>query len=370
VAVRLAAAQAGLGHQVELVAYSEQADFQRVERQMAGVPHRSEVAVHTVPDPDRVERLLARRAGRLLGARCRGADFVHLHGVWDPILKRAATVARRTDVPYCFRPAGMLDPWSLSQKRWKKRLALALGYRAALQGAAFIHTLNDDERRLIQPLALGVRLVVLPNGVFLEEIQPPPVAGTFRAAHPELGPDPYVLFLSRLHYKKGLDLLAQAFALLVRDVPRARLVVAGPPDGAEQDFQARIAAAGLTGRVHLVGPLYGPDKLAAMVDAACFCLPSRQEGFSVAITEALACGLPVVVSEACHFPEVAEAGAGAVVPLEPPAIAAALCSVLTDARRARAQGQAGAALVRSRYTWPGIAEATVAAYEEARAARG
>jgi glycosyltransferase involved in cell wall biosynthesis len=370
VAVRLAAAQAGLGHQVELVAYSERADVQRVEQQMARVPHRSDVAVYTVPDADRFERALAVRAGRLLRARCRGADFVHLHGVWDPILKRAATIARRTAVPYCFRPAGMLDPWSLSQKRWKKRLALALGYRAALRGAAFIHALNDDEKRLIQPLALGVRLVVLPNGVFLEEVQPLPAPGTFRAAHPELGNDPYVLFLSRLHYKKGLDLLAQAFALLVREVPRGRLVVAGPPDGAEQDFQARIAAAGLSGRVHLVGPLYGSEKLAAMVDAACFCLPSRQEGFSVAITEALACGLPVVISEACHFPEVAQAGAGAVVPLDPSAFAAALRLVLTDAARARAQGQAAAALVRSRYTWPRIASATLAAYEEFRAARG
>jgi glycosyltransferase involved in cell wall biosynthesis len=260
----------------------------------------------------------------------------------------------------------MLDPWSLSQKRWKKQTALVLGYRTLLRRAAFLHVLNRDEEKLLRPLRLGVPTAILPNGVFLDELEPLPSRGTFRARHPELGSAPYVLFLSRMHYKKGLDVLAHAFERLAAVNADVRLVVAGPDQGAGPAFVQAIARAGLQHRVHLIGPLYGEAKLAAFVDAACFCLPSRQEGFSVAITEALACGVPVVITQACHFPEVAEVGAGSIVELDPAAIADALSLILQVPARAAAMGAAGAALVRERYTWPRIAEATLLAYQSVR----
>jgi glycosyltransferase involved in cell wall biosynthesis len=214
-------------------------------------------------------------------------------------------------------------------------------------------------------LRLTVPTVVLPNGVFLEELAPLPAPGTFRATHPELGAAPFVLFLARLHSKKGLDVLADAFVELGRWRADVRLVVAGPDDGAQVGFLRQVKGAGIAPRVHVVGPLYGRDKLSALVDAACFCLPSRQEGFSVAITEALACGIPVVISEACHFPEVADAQAGIVVPLEPATIARALETILADPALGGRMGQAGAALVRSRYTWDAIAAACLKAYQPA-----
>src|SRR5690606_27821051 len=112
------------------------------------------------------------------------------------------------------------------------------------------------------------------------------------------------------------------------------------------DFRRRVAAAGLSDRVHPVGPIYGAAKYEALVDAACFCLPSRQEGFSIAILEALASRLPVIISDQCHFPEVAESGAGVVCPLEATAVANALLRVLrlTPEER-RAMGDAGRRLV-------------------------
>ena len=175
-----------------------------------------------------------------------------------------------------------------------------------------------------------------------------------------------MLFLSRLHSKKGLDVLADAFTELSRRRMDVHLVVAGPDEGAEGDFVRRVTAAGVAPRVHVVGPLYGRDKLAALVDATCFCLPSRQEGFSVAITEALACGIPVVISESCHFPEVAAAQAGSVVPLEPTAVAGALEAILGEPELRTRMGQAGASLVRAHYTWDAIAAASLRAYQPAR----
>lgn len=365
VAVRLSAAQAALGHDVHLVYQSVSTDKERVERQLERVPHRGLVHFHPLVQRTRFERLFPRPARRLLQALAQDAQFVHIHGVWGSLLRLAADVARRGGIPYCFRPAGMLDPWSLAQKRFKKRLALALGYRTALDGAAFIHTLNADEERLIGPLHLDAPCVVLPNGVFIEEIVPLPAPGTFRAAYPALGQNPYVLFLSRLHHKKGLDLLAQAFVLLAQERKDVDLVVAGPEEGAGPDFEARLTRAGLRARVHIVGPLYGRDKLAALVDAACFCLPSRQEGFSVAITEAMACSVPVVISEACHFPEVSRVGAGIVVPLEAAALAAALQSFVNDPVAAARAGALGAALVREHFTWGEIAKRTISCYRSA-----
>ncbi|MCA9300139.1 MAG: glycosyltransferase, partial [Phycisphaerales bacterium] len=257
--------------------------------------------------------------------------------------------ARGAGVPYVIRPAGMLDPWCLAQKAWKKRLALALGYRSMLDHASFIHALNEDEKRLIEPLGFRCPVRVISNGIFASEVADLPMAGTFRAAH-DLGP--FVLFLSRLHFKKGLDLLAEAWAQVETDHV---LVVAGPDEGAQADFEARVDRLGIRDRVRMVGPLYGRDKFAALVDATCFCLPSRQEGFSLAITEALATGTPCVITEGCHFPEVQEAGAGVVCPLDAGAVGAALSEVLADATWRASMGEAARDLVLSRYTWPTIA---------------
>lgn len=271
-------------------------------------------------------------------------------------------------VPYVVVPHGMLDPWSLRQKALKKRVALATYMRGVLDRAAFLHALNAEERDLMRPLGLKVPVEVIPNGVFLEEFERMPAAGAFRAAHRGLGQDPYILFLSRLHFKKGLDYLADAFAILAKQRADVRLVVAGSDDGFKGEFERMIAAHGLSGRTHLVGPLYGEEKLAAFNDAACFCLPSRQEGFSIAITESLACGTPAVVSEDCHYPEVGEVGAGTVTALEAGAVAAGLVRVLAGDRGA--MGEAGRRLVRERFNWPAVARTTLGAYGRAFARIG
>lgn len=366
---RLAAAQAALGQQVTILSYDAPLAQERIQQAYSSVPQFQQVCQHVLPAPSRLERIVASGARREIGRLTAGYDLMHLHGVWDPILKAAAAAARRAGVAYVIAPHGMLDPWSMQQRRLKKRIALALGYRRMLEGAAFLHVLNADERRLVEQMCLPCPLEVIPNGIFLEEIEPLPPSGSFYVSHPELNGKPYVLFLSRLHHKKGLDYLADAFAMVAEDWPEIHLVVAGPDGGAVHDFQQRIERSGIARRVHLTGAIYGAAKLAALVDASCFCLPSRQEGFSVAITEALGCGVPVVISEACHFPEVAEVGAGAVVALEAGRIAQAITEILSDPEKRRRMGQAGRNLVRSRFTWPGIAAQSLEAYKKALAKR-
>ena len=363
VATRLAAAQAGLGHDVALIAYEPSPAVRaNIRRAMTGLPHADKLAIEYLPPPRGLSRVTASNARAALRRRAR-ADFFHLHGVWNPIIRAAAGAAIDTKTPFAIAPHGTLDPWSLKQRPLKKRLALTLGYRAMLNCATFIHTLNEDEKRLLDPLKLTAPREVIPNGIFLEELAILPAPGSFRATHPEIGNELFVLFLSRLHYKKGLDYLAEAFARVTKACPGSQLVVAGPDEGARADFERQISSLGTADRVHLVGPVYGHEKLAALVDAAVFCLPSRQEGFSIAITEAMACGLPVVISDQCHFPEVEQAGAGFITPLEPDAIAAALAKLFADESLRSRMGAAGAALVRSRFTWPKVAERTIDLYQ-------
>ncbi len=363
---RLAAAQrAILGGDGRVLVVSHDCLPQR-EKEMAaslnGVPGIGAVGFVTVPRLGPVALGARSRLREVFREVSRGSTAVHLHGVWDQLLLMAAKEARRASVPYFITPHGMLDPWALNQGRWKKKLALAVAFRRLLNNAACLHLLNRDEADLMRPLRLAASTHVIPNGVFLDEIEPLPVRGTFSSAHPELVGKPYILFLSRLHFKKGLDFLATAFAQVASRHERVQLVVAGPNGGARIPFEKQVRDLGVSQRVHLMGPVYGRDKYAALVDAACFCLPSRQEGFSIAILEAIACGTPVVISENCHFPEIAEVGAGEVVPLTSDKIAAALERVIANTERREQMGRAGRELVRSRYTWPVIAKQTLEMY--------
>ncbi len=365
VAARLAAAQAAMGCDVTIFSYRSQEGGARADALMAETPHGELVRQKSISDPGRLERVTGRAAARAFEAIVsQGVDVLHTHGMWEPMMPAMAAVARRRRVAYVVTPHGMLDPYTLSVKPTKKRIALATTHKKFLERASFVHMLNADEASLAAPVLRGAPTRVIPNGIFLEEIEHLPPAGAFRSRHPEIGDRPYVLFLSRLAHKKGLDYLADAFALLHERMPSVELVVAGPDDGQRADFEARIAAHGVGIRVHLVGPQYGADKLAVLRDAAVFCLPSRQEGFSIAITEALAIGLPVVISRACHFPEVSEVNAGIETDLDPREVADALEHVLSDTARARSMGQAGATLVRERFTWPKVAALTIECYEQ------
>jgi len=365
VAARLGAAQAAMGHDVWIVTYERHEAKERIAKAFGAVPGFDRVRVVGLHAHGLGERVLATEAHADLRKVGADAGVFHLHGVWDSILRAAASAGRGLRVPYVVTPHGMLDPWSLGQtplKRLKKQVALALAYRRMLDGAAFIHALNADEARLLDPLRLRAPREVFPNGIFIEEFANLPASGSFRGTHPEVGDDPFVLFLSRIHFKKGLDYLVDAFAQVRAKHPSLRLVVAGPDDGYRATLEQRIAETKTGDRVHLVGPLYGDDKLAALVDAAMFCLPSRQEGFSMAITEAMACRLPVVVSDQCHFPEVAEVNAGIVVPCDAARTAEAIDRVMSDVSTRRAMGEAGRALVEQRFTWRRIAEGMVDAY--------
>jgi glycosyltransferase involved in cell wall biosynthesis len=291
------------------------------------------------------------------------ADVVHIHALWESIQHVGPVTARRRVKPYIFRPCGMLDPWSLAQRRLKKNLYLALRGRRDLDEAAALHFTSDLERDFTSPLKLKPRAIVEPNGVPVEEFEHLPQRGMFRQKYPELADKPLLIFLSRIHHKKGLDLLVPALAKLRhRD---AMLAIVGPDsDGYGQTVREMIEAAGVRDRVVFAGMLRGADRISALVDADLFVLPSYQENFGIAVVEALAAGTPVVISDQVNiYREIAAAQVGGVVPTKVEPLAAEIDRWLGDEPLRRTAAERARPFVWEHYDWNRIARRWVEHYQ-------
>ena len=295
-----------------------------------------------------------------------GADVAHLHGLWPVAPMLASQVCRSRGVPYVFAPHGCLNHAALAHKPLRKLAGrYILGYGRCVARADALHLSNAHEARTAR-WRLPRRVELIPNGVFADDFDRRDVC--FRDSVPKLGDAPYVLFLSRLLESKGCDRLVAAFASLANANRTAHLVLAGPDAGHRSTVERMVAAAGLRGRVHVVGMFDEAHKLAALHEAAAYCLPSRHEGFSIGILEAMACGRPVVITRECYFPRVATEGCGLVVEDgdDPAELAAALAHVLDDRQGAEAMGRRARDLICAEYTWARVAKRTVDLYQSLR----
>jgi len=306
-------------------------------------------------------RGLAAAARTLIAER--GIELMHCHELRTVENLRVVPVAEALDVPVVVSPHGTL-PLSTGRPTLKRAWDRLLGGRLLPHFDAVIALTRDeaaDARVLWAAQGVDIPIYIVPNGVHLDEFAALPPRHVARARW-NLGEGPVVLFLGRLHERKGVQLLLPAFAGALPHVPQARLLIAGPDEGMLTALQAQARALGLEERVVFTGLLTGPDRMAALAAADLFALPAEGEGFSMAVLEALACGLPVLLTPGCHFPEAAEAGAGVIVPRAVEPLREALIDLLGDADRRAAMGRAARALVESRYTWPQIVAQMEAAY--------
>jgi glycosyltransferase involved in cell wall biosynthesis len=303
--------------------------------------------------------------GRAIEAAVRTADVVHLHSLYlfhDAVTGR---YCRKFGVPYIVRPHGTLDPYIWRRHRMRKRIVEFLFQDRVLQGAAAIHYTTEEEMRLAALHARNAKGFVVPIGLDFAAFAPRP-SDRFRARWKEVGNRRILLFLGRLHPKKGLDVLAEAFAAMATARDDVHLVVAGPDDGAREPTEAALRRLGVRDRTTFTGMLRGEDKLDAFYAADVFLLPSYSENFGIAVVEAMACGVPVVVSDQVNlWREVV--GAGAAVPCEAPAVATAATKLLDDPAARVEAGRRGAAFARDRYDRRRVAAELEAAYETARA---
>lgn len=279
-------------------------------------------------------------------------DVLHTHGIWAYPSYVTDTWRRRHLRPTIISPRGMLDPWAVRRSAVKKWLLRLLYEDANLAGAFALHALSTCEAGAIRAFGLRNPIAIIPNGVDLPDelgsrTTPPYVAGD---------PRKVLLFLSRIHPKKGLIELVEAWRHLIAASPvisgEWRLVIAGWDDGGHREALAALTRDHAMERhVALVGPLYGEAKSDALAHASAFILPSHSEGLPMSVLEAWSWRLPVFMTAACNLPDGFESGAAIAIQSQPAAIAGILRVALDDASGLAAMGAAGRALVEQRYSW-------------------
>ena len=256
------------------------------------------------------------------------ADIVHVHGLWTIPGTVACRSARRHAKPYIITLHGMLALWSLKRSRRKKRVYAALFENRNLENAAALHFLNDSERDEAKLFGASTRSFVIPNAVDLEGFTDLPTRQALDHVIPQAQGKTVVLFLGRLHKKKGLDTLIPAFAQASARSPDLHLLIAGPDEGG---YRARVEGwvgdHNLNESVTFLGSVHGDDKKTLWGGADIFVLPSHEEGDSMAVKEAMAARLPVVVTRQCRIPQVETRGAGLVVDPTPESVADALVAL-------------------------------------------
>jgi glycosyltransferase involved in cell wall biosynthesis len=304
---------------------------------------------------------LAGARRKLLSGKLARFDGVHIHGLWEEHTFAAVRAARIAGKPYIVSAHGMLEPWALRNKRWKKVIYSWLTERRNLSGAACLHALTEAEAMDYRRYGVKTPIAIIPNGVHVHEGASPEL---FMESFPALRGRRLVLFLGRVHHKKGLDLLVEAWRTAATRTVDAHLVIAGPDfENTRGAIERRIQELGIGSSVTFTGMLQGDLKWSALAACELFVLPSYSEGLSVSVLEALGMQKPVLVTDACNISEVRERGCGWVTTPDVAPIAAALNEFLgTSCVRAAEMGRRGGLLVKERFSWNTIGTQTRAVY--------
>lgn len=289
-------------------------------------------------------------------------DLAHLHGIWMHYSRVNLQDCIKEDRPYVVSPHGMLDRWALQNSRWKKRVVRCLFEDRHLKNATCLHALCDSEAVEFRRLGLKAPICVIPNGVTI-----PPRTSMAPKWQFETG-RPVMLFLSRLHPKKGLLEFLSAWHK-TRDLWKSEnwgFAIAGwDQSGYQQRVQEQIAALGLESDVELIGPVFGEEKTATLQNASAFVLPSFSEGLPVSILEAWAAKLPVVMTDQCNLPIGFSSGAAVQVSHEPTGLLTGMSKFFDMSQQERASmGMSGRDLVESHFTWRKVAAKYLSLYHE------
>ncbi|OUL29864.1 glycosyltransferase [Nostoc sp. T09] len=266
-------------------------------------------------------------------------------------------------IPYIVTPHGMLEPWALAYKSWKKKFYFAVLEKPGLRNASAIQMLASTEAERIKNLQLTTPLVIVPNGIYGKDFEDILSPELFHEKFPDTKNKKLIIFLGRIDPKKGLDLLATAFAKVHKQFPETHLIVAGPDNiGFLPTVKSYFMEADCINAVSFTGMLTGSMKYAALAAASIYVAPSYSEGFSISVLEGMATGLPCVITTECNFPEAAAAKAAHVVDTNYDAIADSLIHCLTNPEQAKIMGDRARQLIFEKYIWEHIAAKMISVY--------
>lgn len=299
-------------------------------------------------------------------------DIVHLHGIWSMSLHRCAMTCRRLGIKYVIAPRGMLEPWSLQQKWLKKRIARWLYQDHDLKCAAVLHATAESEAERFRKLGFKNSIIISPNGVNVpKNFEPRNTQNTRKR----------VLFVSRMHPKKGVMELVEAWGKVVSggveewrswEVELVYTVSGDLEKEYEAKVKARVNELGLQDQFIFTGALNDDEKWEAYARADLFVLPTYSENFGIVVAEALWAGVPVITTKGTPWEELEDRKCGKWIdlpeegsnPSDWPALVSALeCMMSMPDDERREMGKRGRKLVEEKYTWDAVVKMMTKGYE-------
>ncbi len=295
------------------------------------------------------------------------ADVLHLHTPWEPANLQLAQIARSCGTPYVVSVHGMLDDWVMKTSTLKKQVFLRLGGRKMLHQASFVHCTAQAELTQVTKLIPKSTLAVIPY-VFdpSEYLDPPPTSDPDKHWPQRETERQVILFLSRLHPKKGVDRFIRA-ASMITSPNSARFIVAGSGDSDyDRQLQSLADELDLTSCIDFVGFVDGDRKTAIYRAADVFVLPTSQENFGIVLPEAMACSVPVITTKGVDiWPELEESGGAMIIDEDAESIAKAIDQLLVDPEKRTAMGCAGRAWVESTFGGDAVVNRFIELYRKA-----
>ena len=295
---------------------------------------------------------------RALKKRLHEFDLVHIHWLYVYPTLVAARECLKQGVPYFLAPRGMLDSNAIHMKGfYKKKLYLKLVERSHLYGARGLHYTSQGEMKQSIVAKQSIPSFVVNNGLDLDKYNNINPLNSFDEQFPEIKDKKNVLFLGRINYIKGLDLLATAWKMVIKEIPDAHLIIAGPDnDDYKKKIVAQLQDDKVLSNTTFTGLLSDAEKISAFRRVQVFVAPSYLESFGMSIIEAMASKKPVVVTDRVNiYPEIVDCDAGIVTSCNSEDIANALITLLKDPKKAKIMGSNGYNLVKEKFDWQLIA---------------
>ncbi|MFZ2284908.1 MAG: glycosyltransferase [Lutibacter sp.] len=285
-------------------------------------------------------------------------SLFHGQGLWQLPVHQMALAARKRKIPYVISIRGMLEPWSLQQSKVKKKIAMQLFQYKDLKEAACLHATALMEVDSIRKLGFKNPIACIPNGINIAEFPQ-------KEYSEQPGSKKRVLFLSRIHPKKGIELLLEAWKSIDLELRENWIIeIAG---NGENDYinqlKSLIKVKGLENKIKIVGPKFGKEKLALYQSADLFVLPTYSENFGIVIAEALSCGVPVITTKGTPWQELETVNAGKWIEIGVAPLKEALLQMMEKSDLEReTMGKNGRKLIEEKYSIESVAKKMVALY--------
>lgn len=269
-------------------------------------------------------------------------DLVHVNGIWDPQIWWFQREAIRLKITVVLSPHGMMEPWILNRNRWKKKIALALYQHKAMKLSKHLHATAESEKENLIRLGYKQPITVIANGIEIQDTE----------LKKDWTPRRNLLFLSRIHPKKGIEHLIEAVSELKEEFKGGQVVIAG--EGDENylfQLSQKVKEEGLSDIIRFTGGVYGDEKWKFFRKADLFVLPTYSENFGIVVVEALACGTPVITTQGAPWKELEERKCGWWTEIGTQPLVNALKQYLAmDADQLEQMGKRGSELVIEKYS--------------------